>query len=162
MPDPLIQQKIVADRMVDTELAFGSPNLHAALAMWREKAAGRTMPARSDFSHEDFLPFMGDIALVDVESEPRRYRFRLIGTNIVVMVNRDMTGRYLDEIYTEESYDNVVRSFDYILEHKIPVRGVGNVSHADKGHLQIEVLDAPLSSDGANVDMILKVVARAI
>lgn len=150
----------MADRVVDTGLAFHSEKLRKALDLWRDKAGGRALPARADFSHEDLWPFMGDVALIEVEQSPLRFRFRLIGTNIVAMVDRDMSGRYLDDVYTGASYDDAVRSFDYILENKVPVRGAGNISHAEKGHLRVEVLDAPLSSDGTTVDMILKVVAR--
>ena len=152
--------RIVADRVVDTGLGFNDKSLRAAVTLWQEKAAGRAMPARSDFSHEDLWPFMGNIALIDVEPAPLRYRYRLIGTNIVSLVDRDMSGRYLDDVYAGEKYEYVVWSFDYIRTHKVPVRGTGNISHAEKGHLRVEVLDAPLSSDGETVDMIFKVVAR--
>jgi len=127
------------------------------------------MPARANFAHEDLWPLMGDIALIDVETAPLRYRYRLIGTNIVSLVDRDMSGRYLDDVYRGEKYDNyrgekydnVVRSLDYIRAHKVQVRGAGNISHAEQDDLRVEVLDAPLSSDGETVDMVLKVVARS-
>jgi hypothetical protein len=150
---------IVADRAVCTDLAFEDFALRSALDLWRTKCAGRVMPARGDFSHQDFMPFMGDITLIDVEYDPLRFRFRLIGTNIVQTVMRDMTGSYLDDIYPPNSYENVVRSFQYILEHRRPVRGTGNVSHAEKEYLRVEVLDAPLSSDSETIDMIIKFVA---
>ena len=104
---------------------------------------------------------MGDIALIDGETAPLRYRYRLIGTNIVSLVDRDMSGRYLDGVYRGEKSDNVVRSLAYIRAHKVQVRGIGNISHAEQDDLRVEVLDAPLSSDGETVDMILKVVARS-
>ena len=63
--------------------------------------------------------------------------------------------------YRGEKYDNVARSLDYIRAHKVQVRGDGNISHAEQDDLRVEVLDAPLSSDGETVDMILKVVARS-
>jgi len=161
MSDTQPTRRIVSDRAVDTKLQFNDQFLQSALDLWREKCAGREMPSRADFSHEDFLPFMGDIALIDVEQEPLRFRFRLIGTNITTTVMRDMTGQYLDMIYSGDNYDNAVRSFMSILDHGRPVRGTGNVSHAEKDYRRVEVLDAPLSSDGETIDMILKIVAWA-
>lgn len=161
MSDKASSFEIVADRIVDPGLGFRDPKLLSALELWREKANGRAMPARGDFSHEDLWPFMGDVALIDIERNPLRYRFRLIGTNVADMVKRDMTGRYLDEIYSGENFYNAVRSFTHILKHRCPVRGTGNISHAEKSHLRVEVLDAPLSTNGADIDMILKVVSRS-
>jgi len=148
----------LGDRMLDESLDFKTPELQAAYRLWAEKCGAKTMPSRSDFSHDDLAPFMGNIALINVENQPVRYQFRLIGTNITSIVKRDMTSGYLDEIYDVDAFSNVVRSFEYILENRRPVRAFGNVSHAEKGHLNVEVLDAPLASDGQTIDMIIKFV----
>ena len=71
---------------------------------------------------------------------------------------RDQTNEYLDEICGDEALKNVVRSFDYILENRRPIRAFGNVSQAKKGHLNNEVIDGPLATDGQTVDIIIKFV----
>lgn len=76
------------------------------------------------------------------------------------MLGRDSTGRYLDEVYGPEAFANATRSIAHILQHRRPVRGFGNVSHADKGHIDIEVLDAPLAADFETIDMIFKLVVQ--
>jgi hypothetical protein len=147
-------------RTLDSSLRFESTELVAALGLWESKRIGNELPARSDFSHDDFRQFMGNIVLVDVETDPRRYRYRLIGSNVTELVERDMTGRYLDDIYGEPDFRKVVHSFSTIMENRQPIRGYSDVSHARKGHIHVEVLDAPLASDGVNTDMIIKFVSQ--
>ena len=76
------------------------------------------------------------------------------------MVNRkrDQPNEYLDEICGDDALKNVVRSFDYILENRRPIRAFGNVSRAKKGHLNGEVIDEPLATEGQTVDIIIKFV----
>ena len=75
------------------------------------------------------------------------------------MVNRKRDqNEYLDEICGDEALKNVVRSFDYILENRRHIRAFGNVSRAKKGHLNGEVIDGPLATDGQTVDIIIKFV----
>lgn len=150
----------IGNRRVDPSLRFDAALLRDALALWQSKCVNHAFPARADFSVEDLAPFMGHIILIDVERDPRRYRFRLIGSYITQMLGRDSTGRYMDDVYGAAAFENATRSNDYILEHRQPVRGFGNVSHANKGHIDIEVLDAPLSADGQTIDMIFKVVVQ--
>ena len=71
---------------------------------------------------------------------------------------RDQPNEYLDEICGDEAFKNVVRSFDYILENHRPISAFGNVSRAKKGHLNGEVIDGPLATDGQTVDIIIKFV----
>lgn len=152
--------KRIEDRVLDPSLHFVARSLQSALKLWRGKCGGNGLPSRQDFSVDDLAPYLGSIALIDVEHAPLRYRYRLIGTNITSMVQRDMSGIYLDEIYPPDAYENVTRSFAYILENREPVRGFGSVAHALKGHVNVEVLDAPLSSDGQTINMIMKFVHR--
>ncbi len=58
----------------------------------------------------------------------------------MVARKRDQPNEYLDEICGDEALKNVVRSFDYILENRRPIRAFGNVSRAKKGHLNGEVI----------------------
>ena len=73
-----------------------SPELQSALHR-NSKRKAAALPARGDFSLEDLAPFMGNIALINVENQPVRYQFLLIGTNIISIVNelRRVSGRNL-------------------------------------------------------------------
>lgn len=126
------------------------------LSLWESKRVGREMPSRGDFTPEGLKAQLGNIVLIDVEYSPTRFRYRLIGTEIVNVLSRDSTGKYLDELYDPEFYEMAVNSYQYILEHHRPIRGYGNMTHANKQHVKFEAVDLPLSSDGKTVDMIMK------
>ena len=146
-------------RSLDTELQFTGSTLSNALELWHQKCAGRDLPSRRDFAIEDLGPFLGSIALIDVEQEPLRFRYRLIGTGITEMLGRDSTGKYIDQVYDKDFYPKAVGSYTYVLDHRRPVRAFGNMIHAHKGHIGFVALDAPLSTDGRVIDMIIKFVS---
>ena len=77
----------LGDRILDESLDFQSPELQSALQLWNSKRKAATLHALGDFLYEDLAPFMGNIALINVENQPFRYQFLLIGTNIRSIVN---------------------------------------------------------------------------
>jgi hypothetical protein len=112
------------------------------------------MPARSDIDPLDLKGVLGWILLIDVEWTPLRFRFRLIGQEIVAIRGQDHTGRYIDEAVSS-SNDIVLRfnarvatepciGFHCALDTMRDAR-VGWVSR----------LSLPLSSDQQRVDMIV-------
>jgi hypothetical protein len=54
--------------------------LRAVFAYWRGRCPGRSMPSRADVDPAELKPYLPNIALIDVESDPPRYRYRLAGT----------------------------------------------------------------------------------
>lgn len=67
------------------------PKLQALLAFWNARRNGRPMPGRRDFRAEDLYPWMGNLALNDVQHDPLRIRARLVGTRIVEYEGTDYT-----------------------------------------------------------------------
>src|SRR4051794_28327761 len=89
----------MASNVTDSTFYFvQNPQLDSLYRLWESKLTGRLMPARRDFLAEDFAPWMPNLAISDVEAEPRRYRLRLVGTGINEYDGADYTGRYLDEV----------------------------------------------------------------
>src|SRR3546814_1218404 len=65
---------------------------------WKELRGSRPYPTRADIDPSMIPAVLPNIGLFDVEDAPRRYRIRLMGTQIVTWYGCDITGRYLDEI----------------------------------------------------------------
>ena len=63
-----------------------SPELQSALHR-NSKRKAAALPARVNFSLEDLAAFMADADLINLENQPLRYRFLLIGTNIISILN---------------------------------------------------------------------------
>ena len=143
-------------RSLDPALNFDNPHLSEICSIWEAKRGARGMPSRSDFSPEGLKQFLGNIMLIDVEYAPVRFRYRLIGTNIVNRRLRDSTGRYLDDLYEPEFYELAARSYNFLLDQKRPIRGFGDMSPLNRSYLKFEAVDLPLSENGEAVNMIMK------
>lgn len=122
---------------------------------WLAKKRQRLAPARKDVDPAEIRHLLPHLFMVDVEKQPRRFRFRLVGTAIVSSFGLDITGRYLEEISFSDQAPSV-------LSHYVAVASTGEPScdqvHFTRGggrYLAYERLILPLSSDGTTVDILL-------
>jgi hypothetical protein len=112
------------------------------------------MPSRRDIDPLDLKELLGWLLLIDVECSPLRFRFRLIGTEIVGIRGMDLTGRYFDE--------GVFPAQDIVLRFNTRVAtepcigfqcALDTMREARAGC--ISRLSLPLSADGRQVNMII-------
>ena len=139
---------------MDPDLACEDPALLDMLTYWEQRKAGRLFPARRDIDPLELRQHLGNIVLIDVEHDPFRLRYRLLGTRITTTMGRDSTGKYYDEIYPAPLLEEIYRSFRWILEHRAPLRTFGEAFYEDKSFYDYETLNLPLSSDGETIDLI--------
>jgi hypothetical protein len=64
---------------------------------WSANSGAAGVPDRSAFDLIEHRLLMPNVLISDVETEPFRIRYRLVGTRIVHNLGVDFTGRYLDE-----------------------------------------------------------------
>lgn len=156
MPQTIEAQ--LSQRQLSSVVELQSQKLIDALEYWRSKCGDKGLPSRSEIDPIEMTSFLAGIMLVEVEQEPRRYRYRLVGTLITGMTDRDVTGQFWDEIYTHSQYDVLKASLDCVVESGKPCRSTGSANYVGKEFVAVEVLDLPLSTCGTEVDMILRVV----
>jgi hypothetical protein len=83
---------------------------------WNDKRGDKTMPARTDIDLLDLPSQLPNLFLVDVETAPRRYRYRVVGSNLTDVLRENLAGRYVDEMpwlfrrYAEPAYQEVLDS----------------------------------------------------
>ncbi len=122
---------------------------------WDEKRRQRAAPSRDDIDPAQMVAFLSNVFLINVEEEPRRYRVRLMGTELVGSYGRDVTGRYVDEIIAQvpAALDELVMIWEPWL--------VTGAYEKKTGHVpRYQLLALPLSSDGAVVNMLLGGIAQ--
>lgn len=78
--------------------------LTAFQSLWEERRAGRPLPERRDFQAEDFAPWFGHVCITRKEPETGRYRMTLCGTAAAGYFGRDLTGRFLDDVFPPSRY----------------------------------------------------------
>ena len=139
----------------DPDLDIRNRELSEILHLWRGLCGDRLMPARADINPADLRKHLSGIALVDVQREPLRVRYRLMGTAIVNALRRDLTGRWYDEFYPPAIMAEVEMVYGWIVANRKPLRTAGIALFFDRSMYDYEVVNLPLSDDGCEVNMVL-------
>jgi hypothetical protein len=124
-------------------------------AYWDRKRGDRSMPARADIDPLELRDHLGWILIMEVVGETRRFRYRLVGSEIAKRLGRDSTNKYFDELYAEPDHDRIASSFHQVVISQRPMRMVGELRFSERTGLSFEVLNLPLCQDGVGVNMIL-------
>lgn len=131
------------------------PRLDGLYRYWLRKRGERTMPPRRDMLPEEMREFLGYIVLIDVTSPPRRFRFRLVGTEISNAYGRDLTGLYVDDITTSSYRDMLVAQYGRAVDTAAPVlHRLRFVEWPGRTH-ELVRLTLPLSDDGRTVNILM-------
>ena len=135
-------------------LKLDDHRLRRLLAYLLEKRGDRLFPAKAEIDPVEFPYILGYVTLVDVQRDPRRYRFRLDGSILVSLSGTDYTGRHLDELpgeqyvaFIRETYDRVVDSGDPFRYRKHEL--------LDQQLFSEETLILPLGDQPPKVDMLV-------
>lgn len=131
--------------------------LRRLLDYWRSHCAGATMPSPSAIDPLDFPYILGYVALVDVEAEPRRYRYRLDGSILVNLSGLEFTGRYHDA-YDLPEYNRFTRAiYDRVVNTGKPY-AYRYDGYLDQKPFDEETLLLPLGQDGKVSRIIVAVI----
>jgi hypothetical protein len=121
---------------------------------WLQCRGAKQFPSRDDIDPIEFRFALGRVSLIDVLDQPRRYRYRLVGTMVTEHLGYEMTGRFLDQLpesqvraYLEQVYGNVVAQ-------RVPVHESGQTV-LDGRLWKYESLVLPLSSDGQAINLLM-------
>ena len=142
-------------RRSDPDLNFDGQQLAEFVEYWNGKRGDRIMPARRDIDVLELKSHLGRIHIAELEYEPFRVRYRLIGSTSTSIVGRDMTGRYFDEIYPPEILTGMHDAYGWVAENRKPLRGYGSAVFANKSTYTYESVNLPLSDDGEVVNMVV-------
>lgn len=131
------------------------PRIAGLYRYWDAKRAGRAMPARRDLDPVELKAWLGSIILYDILADPVDFRYRLVGTNIVIAMGRDLTGSRVSEHAASEDQAYAMIALTELVGRRTyrfrndPVRG-------DRGtFLGRDRIYLPLSENGTDVTMLL-------
>lgn len=129
------------------------PQLAALYSYWRLKAETHELPRRRDIDPIDLRSCLGHLALVEVE-RPFRLRYRLFGTKLAALYGADLTGCYLDQLFTPRLRAQVVARYRHVVETARPHYEQPSFRFFRRT-LGYHRLLLPLTSDGSGVDLVL-------
>ena len=139
--------------------ALSAPRLKEALAYWRSKLAGRPMPARRDIDPIDMPRLLPYVMLIDVLSRPLDFRYRLIGTQARAIAAKDYTGRHFSELAGKGKGSVVWDSCEEVVLTRAPLTRSPPYVGPERDLQRCENLLLPLSDNGSDVNMILKIIS---
>jgi hypothetical protein len=131
------------------------PKLRVLLAYWNDKRGTRAMPARADIDPLDVPPILPNIVLVDVTGDPPRFRFRVVGTDIVFRYGAELTGRDLEQVDLGTELGSVRSQYEETTRERVPTYCRHQIETGGGKLLRYERLLLPLAAGGTHVDMLL-------
>ncbi len=135
---------------------FYSPELNEIHAYWLAKRGERRMPARQDIEPTEIPGLLRNVMLIDVFHDPVRFRYRLIGTNVVDATGENRTGKCFDSVDFFATNPIVREQYVAVAATGEPVHSLEPFYRLDNGtKYEVERLLLPLSADGVTVDMLL-------
>ena len=103
----------------------------------------------------DLLPYF---FLIDVEKEPLRFRYRVVGTTLETELGHKLTGVWLHDAFADFSGSLLEQQLTSVAANAEPIYHKGPLlTSIDKDFLWIERLILPLARDGSTVDMLMGV-----
>jgi hypothetical protein len=128
------------------------PLLRDLYAYWHGKKGDRKMPSRPDICPTEIIDLLPKIVLIDVEHEPQRFRFRLVGTDVVNVMGQDATGKYLDDL----SSNPVIHDrLSWLTQHKTTYYVTSRLDWLNRSFQKYHVLGLPLGDETGKVNMIM-------
>ena len=141
-------------KRVAPNLELDDDRLRRLLAYWLDKRGDRLFPTKAEIDPIEFPFILGYVTLVDVEHDPRRYRFRLDGSILVALSGTDYTGRYLDDLPGAEYVAFIRETYDRVVDGGKPFR-YRKHELLDQQLFSEETLILPLGDQPPKVDMLV-------
>ncbi len=133
------------------------PKIRELYDYWLRLHPPGGLPGRQHFDPHEVPRLLAGLRLVEVQPEPFRLRYRLIGSRIDRVIGHSFTGRWVDEVHAgDPNYPELLEDYRATIARREPTwrRGPPRVRHDDKC-ATLEVLRLPLATDGQTVDMVL-------
>lgn len=123
---------------------------------WASLRGEQPAPARRQLDPRDIVRLLPTVSLTEVlPGEAIDFRIRLAGTALYGVYGREITGRRLGEVYNSAAADYWRDELGRIVRDRRPGVGVHNMAWRGASHLSMVWIRLPLSTQGAEVDMIL-------
>lgn len=138
------------------DFASWHPKLQRFYRYWLKIHPPQGLPGRRHLDPLDIPELLPSMWLLDVQLDPFRLRYRLVGTRVVDAIGREVTGQWIDEAHPHLVGDPAYfERYRGIAETGVPSRRRGKVkAWTPDDYRQIENLAVPLASDGQTVDVI--------
>lgn len=140
----------VADR------EFADPRLGLLLEHWNAKRGEQPAPHRADIDPLDIPRLLPILNLIEVTHGPLAFRHRLVGTELVDKLGRDVTGEVVGAGLYAEAAEEILDTLRTIVEQVRPYYRLARLDWFERRWLTMESLELPLLGDDGRVAMVLR------
>ncbi|GAB4371965.1 MAG: hypothetical protein Kow00114_33180 [Kiloniellaceae bacterium] len=119
---------------------------------WRSKCRQGAIPRRADIDPVEIPKLVPNLLIADIEHEPFRVKYRLVGTNVVEATGFEFTGRYLDEIVLADDEGPFLECYQVACASRLPVHTRIKWHLGDDTVREYDICIMPLSDDGVTVN----------
>lgn len=128
------------------DLRFHSAKVRQFFQWWQSLRADH-LPRRSDFDILDHAHLAESLFLVR-KLDASRYQMRIQGEEVIAIFGYNPTGRIVSADDPVESFGHALKEYyDAVIAEAWPRVCIGDLGHADRGHIRFESIDCPLHGD---------------
>lgn len=121
---------------------------------WLEKAAGRSMPDKNDICPTEIPRHLPLVSLIEIETEPMNFKFRLAGTRTRDIYQQEVTGMRMTEFTEAQNRDYWLSAHERIANTGRPAQGILRGPEQSRDHLVQYWIRLPLAVDGIGPKLI--------
>jgi hypothetical protein len=142
-------------------IVLRSPILNQLHAYWQRKRGARPAPSWKEIDPAEIVPLLPHLFLIEAVGAPPRFRYRLIGTGVVALTGRDLTGHFVDENLEPAKFAALVEPYAAVIALARPVAKKGPTIWIEKREtLEVEVLLLPIANAQDEIALILGSVVK--
>ncbi len=138
--------------------ATADPRLHELYAYWNGRRQGRPYPARCDVDPVDIPSLLPYLSLVDVVSGSPRFVYRVVGTKMVELLRRELTGQPVGTGVKPDELEAVLVRYRRVANEGIALYHRHRTQEKANDYTEIDRLMLPIGEPETGVKMILSIV----
>lgn len=126
---------------------------------WTEYCCGAAIPDRAHFTPESLLPWIGHVQIVEVVDGGRDFFHRIVGTEIVSVIGRDLSRKYVSESDYKIGAEAMLGRYRETMARAVPTFRKGSMIWAlNNSWIAFESVTAPLCRGTGEVDQLITVI----
>jgi len=134
-----------------------SPLVRELHAWWMSKRGASGIPDRTDLDPVALRHMLPNMLISELEDDPFRIRYRLVGTKVAAVTGFDFTGRYLDELMADGGETPWMKHYAAIRASRAPLLGSVTEATTNGGRFTYEFGIFPLAVGDADVKQFVSV-----
>ena len=121
---------------------------------WAILKGQRLLPSRSDVDIGQLAFCVSNLAVASVEAQPFRVRYEFVGDALIQLYGEDLTGRYVDELYSAPVRAEALAAYRRVVATADPMftRRIFDLLIKRFGYYRLML---PLAASGRRVDHVL-------